>query len=140
QTAVIDSAGQHTALDYVATQVQELLTLIKDKQPVSTIEDISAVLYELFLKDFLTVNPAVSQLVIVHDGPVSFLPFEVLRRNGRYLVQDYTIKYMPSVSIISFIQNPHRLDDGLMALAGANFGTPGVPQVQRSVTYASLPS
>lgn len=140
QTAVIDSAGQHTVLDFVAAQVQELLTRIKDKQPVSAIEDISAGLYELFLNNFLTANPAISQLVIVHDGPVSFLPFEVLRRNGRYLVQDYTIKYMPSVSIISFIQNPHRLDDGLMALAGANFSAPGAPQVRRSVTYASLPS
>lgn len=140
QTAVIDTIGPHTALDFIATQVQELLTHIREKQPVNTIESIASGLYALLLNDFLSLNTAISNLVIVNDGPIAFLPFEVLKRNGRYLAQDYTIKYMPSVSIISFIQNPHRLNDGLMALAGANFSPAESAPIQRSVTYASLPS
>ena len=39
-------------------------------------------------------------LIVVPDGLLHYLPFEALINNGRYLVEDHEISYLPSASIL----------------------------------------
>lgn len=49
--------------------------------------------------------PAGTRLVIVPHGILHYLPFEALiGANGRFLVEDYTISYAPSVSSYAFLR------------------------------------
>ena len=80
-------------------------------------------------------------LVIIPDGPISLLPFEALSHNGSYLIENHTIKYLPSVSVYDFIQPPHRnSNNSFFGLANSGF-IPGTdingPSIQTS--FASLP-
>jgi len=40
------------------------------------------------------------KLVIVPDGVLHYLPFEALIQNGRYLLEDHEISYLPSASML----------------------------------------
>jgi CHAT domain-containing protein len=71
------------------------------------------------IKNLLT---DIDNLVIMPDGPLNLLPFEALRLDGRYLIEDFTIKYLPSISVYGQIQKPHRNTElGLLAIAGTGF-------------------
>ncbi|MEO1023528.1 MAG: CHAT domain-containing tetratricopeptide repeat protein [Bacteroidota bacterium] len=46
--------------------------------------------------------------VIVPGGSLALLPFEALITDDSYLVEQYTTKYLPSMSSYEVIQDPHR--------------------------------
>lgn len=61
------------------------------------------------------INNLISNLIIIPDGILYYLPFETLVRsiNGnpieeRYLIKDYRISYAPSSSILFFLSRIHR--------------------------------
>jgi len=58
--------------------------------------------------------PAGRRLLVVPDGPLHRLPFEVLRRGGRYLVEDHEISVVPSATALSLLRDT----DGRHASAG----------------------
>ncbi|MEQ8524374.1 CHAT domain-containing protein [Gracilimonas sp.] len=85
----------------------------------------------------------ISNLVVIPDGPLSFLPFEALSRNSRFLIEDFHVKYLPSASIYSFIQAPHRDSEfDLLALAGSGFESEqsSAYPARSQASFASLPS
>jgi len=64
------------------------------------------------------------KLVIVPDGVLHYLPFEALIQNGRYLLEDHEISYLPSASMMGLWQtSPERAEapDRMELLA---FGDP----------------
>jgi CHAT domain-containing protein len=48
------------------------------------------------------IQPA-QKLIIIADGLLHNLPFEALMRNGRFLVEDYEISYLPCATILSLL-------------------------------------
>ncbi|MEX0684811.1 MAG: CHAT domain-containing tetratricopeptide repeat protein [Balneolales bacterium] len=46
------------------------------------------------------------KLMIVAEGMLVYLPFEALIWNNKYLVQDYQVKYIPSMTALSWIKDP----------------------------------
>ena len=65
------------------------------------------------LKPYLT-SP---HLVVIPHGRLHYLPFAALTDGSRYLVDDYTITYLPSASSLPFIQqNTGRTVDTLLIL------------------------
>jgi len=45
-----------------------------------------------------------SHVVFVPHGPLHFLPFHALRRNERYLCEEFTVSYAPSASVFALCQ------------------------------------
>jgi len=85
----------------------------------------------------------IKSFVVVPGGSISFVPFEALSKNGKYIIQTYNVKYLPSASIYPFIKPPHRTtSQDLLALAGSGFdgGQEGITESSSQSSFASLPS
>jgi len=64
------------------------------------------VIYDLLLKDFLHKIPENSHLIIVPDGDLNGLPFEVLKnRNSEYLIENQNISYLFSARFLLKTKN-----------------------------------
>jgi CHAT domain-containing protein/Tfp pilus assembly protein PilF len=77
----------------------------------------------------LLLQPAASQLAgnksvcIIPDGPLWNLPFQALRSpNGKYLVEDYAVSYVPSLNVLNSLTTTKRSTDTFPALLA--FGNP----------------
>jgi CHAT domain-containing protein/Tfp pilus assembly protein PilF len=46
-------------------------------------------------------------LVIVPDGPLGYVPFEVLLEDGHYLIEKHRIRYAPSLTVLHLIRQWH---------------------------------
>jgi tetratricopeptide (TPR) repeat protein len=62
--------------------------------------------------------PAGRRLLVVPDGPLYRLPFEALRHDGRYLVQDHEVSLVPSATALSVLRSAGRRHaaDGFLGL------------------------
>ena len=47
-----------------------------------------------------------SKLIVIPDGLLNYVPYESLVQNGRYLIEDYQISYLPSASLIELLRQP----------------------------------
>ena len=55
------------------------------------------------------------------------LPFEALRHEGRYLIEDYAIAYTPSVSVLKWCMDLERTNkNSLLALGNPNLKNPAL--------------
>ncbi|MDX1585717.1 MAG: tetratricopeptide repeat protein, partial [Balneolaceae bacterium] len=71
----------------------------------------SSPLYELLLQPFEEELSEFSNLLIVPDGPLAYLPFEALRNGNRYLIERFTVKYSPSVTSLNLLNDPGKEQD-----------------------------
>jgi CHAT domain-containing protein len=46
------------------------------------------------------------KLIVIPDGLLNHLPYESLFHNGRYLIEDHQISYLPSASLIELLRQP----------------------------------
>jgi CHAT domain-containing protein len=81
------------------------------------------------------------RLIIAPDGPLYYLPFEALIRNGRHLIEDHEISYIPSASVLGLLQQSngrsdvaHRME--LLAIGDPSFGPTPETEI-RGATGAS---
>ena len=140
QYEVTDSIAGISAREFLSNSSKDFISHISKIQPVDTIKAEASQLFNILFSDFLNLNTGLKNLLIVADGPVSFIPFEVLVKDGSYLTENYTIKYTPSVSSIPFIKEPHRVGSGLLALAGSGLDINIQDPTRSGNSYASLPS
>ncbi|MTI88861.1 MAG: CHAT domain-containing protein [Balneolaceae bacterium] len=140
--SVIESVGRTPALDYFSGLEEQFRAGIAGTIPVEELKKITKPLYRVLLADLNEKLPEIKNLVIVPDGPLAFLPFEAFDIDGQYLIEQYNVKYLPSVTIYNFIQEPHReTTHDLLALAGTGFKSASVTSETRSeASFASLPS
>lgn len=47
-----------------------------------------------------------SKLIVIPDGLLNYVPYESLVHNGRYLIEDYQISYLPSASLLELLRQP----------------------------------
>jgi CHAT domain-containing protein len=62
-------------------------------------------LFELLLGRFAKQLAPGRSLIIVPDGLLSYLPFETLIQDGRYLIENHNIAYAPSASVFGLLRN-----------------------------------
>jgi CHAT domain-containing protein len=66
-------------------------------------------LYDLLLKPAAAQLEGKTRLLIVPDGPLWELPFQALQTpRGRYLIDDHTISYAPSLTVLRELINARR--------------------------------
>jgi len=130
----------------ISTQIQTLVenyrNLIVNKAPQDQLEHASNKLVDLLLAPVLPRLKSTENLLIVPAQSLAYLPFEALIYEDRYLIETYTIKYLPSVSMYEFIRDPHRpTQRDLFAVAGTGFVDATLTSATRSqAAFASLPS
>ena len=64
------------------------------------------------------------RLIIVPDGLLHYLPFEALTHDGRYLLEDHEIVYLPSASLAGLWQDSKSRNDGGDKMELLAFGDP----------------
>lgn len=142
--SVLNPENTLIAREYLTEYVRSYRNAITNEHSIDTIQELGSVLNtHLIPAEVFETENKITNLVIVPDGPLTFLPFETLRNNNRYLIEDFSIKYLPSASIYSFISEPHRATSfDLLALAGSGFEDSDEPARRTSsqASFASLPS
>ncbi len=137
--SVIDSLKNQSAKEYLSNDIRRFRKqIIQHKKEIS-----SENLYSSLIPEESLLKAHITQIVVVPEGALSFLPFEALRNKNRYLIQDYNVKYLPSASIYPFIKEPHReVKYNLLAIAGSSFDDNNVrdKEVGSQKKYTSLPS
>ncbi|MFZ0749750.1 MAG: CHAT domain-containing protein, partial [Pyrinomonadaceae bacterium] len=82
------------------------------------------------------------KLIVIPDGLLNYVPYESLFNNGRYLIEDHEISYLPSASLIELLrQRPPRSAaeyDGQLDLLA--FGDPVFQQRSKTSLSRNLPS
>ena len=82
-----------------------------------------------------------SKLIVIPDGLLNQVPYESLVHNGRYLIEDHQISYLPSASLIELLRQPPKsapgLDGQLDLLA---FGDPVFQQRSKTSPHRKLPA
>jgi CHAT domain-containing protein/Tfp pilus assembly protein PilF len=75
-----------------------------DDQEAGALEQIGKELYNLLLAPFAKQLAGKTELIIIPDGILCFLPFETLiMPDGRYLIEKYHIKYTQSLTVSELI-------------------------------------
>ena len=86
-----------------------------------SIQTLSKPIYHRLVEPFQQKLAKVKNILVVPDSFLAYLPFEALIHNNNYLVSDYNIKYVPSMTGLSLIHRPRLYPDKkLLALAYAN--------------------
>jgi len=66
-----------------------------------------------------------SALCISADGLLNYIPFEILQREGRYLVEDYAISYAPSANVLKHCLDQNRTrHQSILAFGNPNLQNP----------------
>ncbi|NGP87060.1 CHAT domain-containing protein [Fodinibius halophilus] len=95
---------------------------ILSNAPRAQLRSQSTELYNTLLKPFEDELESFSNLIIVPDGALAYLPFEALSRGDQYLIERFNIKYEPSLTSLALLkesESPSQQD--LLAVAGSNF-------------------
>lgn len=97
---VIGDHTQKVVISQLPASENRLNQLLKEKGYHGLKADLlfgltNSLLPKLVLKD------GIDDLIIIPDGFMKYMPLEGLRRNAKYLVQDYSFIYSPSATIYS---------------------------------------
>jgi len=91
-----------------------------------TLKELAQILYKALIAPLQQHLNGKKELIIVADGILNFLPFETLiDENGKYLVEKYVIKYIPSLAVRKSIdkRNYKHFRKPVLALGGAIYDT-----------------
>ena len=81
-------------------------------------------LYEMLIRPFKSMIHT-KNLTIVPHGVLHYLPFNALNSRGKYLIDNYSIRVLPSASVMKFINDPREDYAGnLLAFGNPDLGHP----------------
>ena len=115
--------------------------LVRQEADSAFIKDESTQLYEILLAPIESfINT--SKIGIVPYGALNYVPFQALHDGKQYLIEKYAISYIPSLSILKFIQKQPQNDTlKILAFGNPKLGDPALdlPATEKEVeTIQSL--
>lgn len=133
--------GNNSFKEDFTKHINDFRSAIINIAPKDSLAILSTPLYETLFSPFKEHLDKLTQLVIVPDGSISLLPLDAIVHNNEYLVNSFTIKYLPSISVFDQIQNPHRSTSvDFFVVAGSGFGLePATNNAQFRSSFATLP-
>lgn len=123
----IDTTGDGLA-QYI-TNIREAVT---GQLPSNEIKPMLEEAGRLFLGDLPL--QGLNSVLVLKDGPLNYLPIEMFRHNGKYLIEMLTIRYAPSLSVRQILMDRgDSPNEGLLALVNPDFGemAPGTASYNR---------
>ena|GEM_PF-1873798 len=117
----------------LALEVEE-----KEQAPEKPEKAASEELYELLIEPVLPYIK--TKLVYISpDSVLNYLPFEALQKDGRYLIEDYSIAYAPSASVLKICMDRNRnRRESVLALGNPNLKNPAFRLVHAENEVNSL--
>jgi CHAT domain-containing protein/uncharacterized protein HemY len=140
----IETISQSGNTEELATRLTTMVTDFKDailsNASRTRLRSESAALYNLLLKPFEDDLGNYSNLTIVPDGALAYLPFEAISQGDQYLIENFNIKYVPSLTSLTLLKDPEALNrKDLLAVAGSSFIRDNDRSLRRS-NLSNLPS
>ena len=81
-------------------------------------------LYDMLVKPVEGDLGKSGKVVVAPDGTLYYLPFEaLLRADGRYLIEDHAVAYIPSASVLGQLAAPRPAPRDLLAYGDPDFGS-----------------
>ncbi|WP_445664002.1 CHAT domain-containing protein [Fodinibius sp. AD559] len=122
----VETISRSNNTEELATELTTMVTDFKDailsNASRTKLRSESTLLYNLLFKPFEGDLENYSNLTIVPDGALAYLPFEAISQGDQYLIENFNIKYVPSLTSLTLLKDPEtptRKD--LLAVAGSNF-------------------
>ncbi|WP_161485159.1 CHAT domain-containing protein [Balneola sp. EhC07] len=123
--------------NHLSGLVSDFRTAIQEKSALDLIGKRSQSLFDLLLKPLSDKLDGINNLLIVPSKSLSLLPFDALYINNSFLIEKFSIKYLPSSTIYKYIEPPHRTTSReLFAVAGSGLNG----STSQTKNYSSLPS
>ncbi|PIR00336.1 MAG: hypothetical protein COV66_07585 [Nitrospinae bacterium CG11_big_fil_rev_8_21_14_0_20_45_15] len=66
--------------------------------------NLSQELYKILIKP-IAISISKNRIIISPHGPLHYLPFQLLHDGEKYLVEDYTLNYIPSATVLRYLAN-----------------------------------
>lgn len=119
-TVALDQASGSANLSKTITDFR---IAIENGRPLTEINRYGEELKAMLIDPAGDVINGASNLIFVTDGPLSSLPFEVLPRGNAYLVSDFNLKYVPSMTVYSLLPDEQTgYDRDIFILSNPEFG------------------
>jgi CHAT domain-containing protein len=97
-----------SAVNFYRSQLQNSFP---DENCLKTITEMSQSFYKNYIKPIEQHLNNNSDLVIIPDGILSYLPFETLiSSDNKYLIEDHPVSYAPSLTVWQFLQKSNMQD------------------------------
>ena len=96
-----------TTIEQPAAAITRLVTRFREllRGPDSKPEEAARELYDLLIRPIAPWLQGRQRLVVVPDAVLWGLPFQALQpSSGRFLIQDYSVEYMPSLTALSALR------------------------------------
>ena len=116
-----------TNLKDLTASVEALRDGLKKQTGDEHVKPLAKLLGEKLISPFEVMLKNKRRLIISPDGPLAFLPFEVLLINGQHLIDRHDVSYTPSLSVLALIKQrdiAYGKMDGrlqLFAMGGAEY-------------------
>ena len=133
---------ENNALDSLTVLVNNFRDTIINLGELEDIKKFSAQIRKFVLDPIINELRDVEHLIISPDGPLHLLPFEALIIDDQYLIERFSVKYLPSISVYDVIEYPNigSFDKELLALAGSGFESgDGFIGSSSQAAFATLP-
>lgn len=133
--------GTKSAGEVLTGYVQKYREAIHARASLEELDRLSTVLNRTLLEPVSDRLEDYRQLIIVPDGPLAYFPFEALRRDHSFLIESYSVKYVPSMTSLRLLDSPR--EEGrqeLLAVAGGQFEGDGLPGFTGASALSTLPS
>ncbi|MFU8861420.1 MAG: CHAT domain-containing protein [Cyclonatronaceae bacterium] len=109
--AFSDTRSTHWTIEFdqpsgsasLARLITNFRTAIESGQPLADINRPGAELAAMLTEPAGEVTRGVANLIIITDGPLSYLPFEALPQGDSYLISEFNLKYVPSITVYSLL-------------------------------------
>lgn len=91
--------------------------------------ELQTILQQLYTLLLAPVAPHIktNTLCISADGPLNGIPFEILRNDGRYLIEDYAVSYIPSANVLKRCLDKNRTrHQSVLALGNPSLDNPAL--------------
>ena len=84
------------------SQFRELIS--KGSESQDEFLNLSQELYEILIKP-IALNISKNRIIISPHGPLHYLPFQLLHDGEKYLIENHTLNYIPSATVLRYLAN-----------------------------------
>ncbi len=110
EKTIIVLAGGTQEIKEISVGKEELIKKIsrfreliaKGSEDQSDILNLSQDLYEILIKP-IAFSLSKKRIIISPHGPLHYLPFQLLHNGENYLIEDYTLNYIPSATVLRYL-------------------------------------
>lgn len=106
--------------------LSEIRRSIAEVAPIDQVRSGLRNMYDMLFSN-IVIRPGETLIIVSHDI-LHYLPFHALvKPEGRYLIEDNTVSYLPSSSVLKFVREKSRkIEENIIAFGNPDLGNPAL--------------